>query len=295
MLGANGYLAKHVIKELVDGGNDVIGLARSTEDALSGVRSEVFDVNSLRGVLTSLNPDIVINMTNYFTRSRTTEDVKAMVEVNCALVAEVAAACVSSGAVLLHVGSAWEVELGNPDSEAHDLYGLFRSLASEILEWFARSEQLMLYQVKLFDTYGPSDPRNKVVQLILGQLDAEKALDMSEGNQILELVHVDDVALAILRATDDIERLREDAWNFSSRTIYWCRPLEPLTLRALASLVEEIAGRAPRINWGRRPYRPGEQFVRTDDPRPPVPGWSPMMSYADGLTPLIRDAAPEIG
>ena len=47
--------------------------------------------------------------------------------------------------------------------------------------------------LKLSDTYGPGDTRRKIFYLWTELASGEKTFDMSRGNQMIDIVHVDDV------------------------------------------------------------------------------------------------------
>ena len=69
---------------------------------------------------------------------------------------------------------------------------------------------------RLYDTYGPGDRRNKVVNLIADAVNQRAPLDMSAGGQVIELVHVRDV-LAATDVTLDLLRTNEPAGTWSMR------------------------------------------------------------------------------
>ena len=288
VIGSRGYIAQRVIAKLAQNGHEVVAFSTSGHQRLREIELVTYELADLRNQLVSSAPDVVINMTNHFTRSDTTEEVLAMADVNCALVTEIASACCDQNAILLHVGTAWETDDANPNQLSPDLYGLFRSLATTIINWHMRTRHLRVYQIRLYDTYGPGDPRNKVVQLLAGQIAATETLDMSKGDQILELVHVEDVATAFLLALEHLDYLVMRSWDFSIDYTYWCRPDEPITLRGLATIIEELSGKTLNVNWGARPYRPGEQFVRAENPRPQVPRWRPSIKIRDGLNQILN-------
>jgi len=54
--------------------------------------------------------------------------------------------------------------------------------------------------LKLFDTYGPNDPRNNLSSLLRSAADARVPLAISPGEQLMDLVFVDDVVDAYLAA-----------------------------------------------------------------------------------------------
>jgi len=92
---------------------------------------------------------------------------------------------------------------------------------------------------RAYDTYGPDDPRRKLVNLLLGPSVGRTAAHVP-GEQHIDLIHVDDVWMPILRA----ERLlagRKGPWAL-------CRDVGNfLRLKEIVALFEEAAGRKLNI------------------------------------------------
>ena len=100
----------------------------------------------------------------------------------------------------------------------------------------------------LFDTYGPRDDRKKLMWLLLEHAASGAPLPMSSGLQLVDLTHVDDVVAALLHVATGPP--------LGARLV--ARSGRPLTIRAVAALVEQVTGRAIDTRWGDRPARPRE-------------------------------------
>src|SRR4029077_11104695 len=77
-----------------------------------------------------------------------------------------------------------------------------------------------------------------------------KAMPFSPGRQLVDLVHIDDVVAAILKAADLVREMPDGACER-----YAVRSGQPLELRELVATFAEVTGLAPNIAWGARPYR----------------------------------------
>jgi nucleoside-diphosphate-sugar epimerase len=114
------------------------------------------------------------------------------------------------------------------------------------------------------------------------------ALDLSPGEQLLELVHVDDVTEAFLQAH---RLLRDDPHGAAGRR-YSVRSEEPLRLREVVAQLEAVLGIKVPVRWGSRAYRTRE--VMSPWRGPLLPGWRPSVSLQDGLRRMVASDAPSL-
>lgn len=290
VFGGTGYLAGFVIDRLVADGHDVIGVRRS-DTGVIGRDAAAMGVTcsspaEARRAIGDLAPDVVLNMANYFSKNSTPDDIARFSAVNCELVAELCQACVDSSSDLLHLGSAWQATLNATDPSLGSPYALFKGLAAQILEWYRVWHNLSAYTLNLFDTYGPDDPRGKVVQYLVDSAGSPHPLELSGGYQILEPLHVSDVAGAVSAALHVIAAGRATGEQPALNN-FWAYPTAPSTLREIVETLDELSGTPLNVKWGARPYRVGEQFERMVEGRELVPGWVQRTSLKDGLRTVL--------
>jgi nucleoside-diphosphate-sugar epimerase len=105
---------------------------------------------------------------------------------------------------------------------------------------------------------------------------------MSPGGQYLDLVHIDDVIDAFVRAGQEILALPQAG----TRT-YSVTSGEPHTLREVIGIFEEVLGRKLDIEFGGLPYRDREPMMPWMPGAPTVPGWSPSYDLKRGLKEML--------
>ena len=145
---------------------------------------------------------------------------------------------------------------------------------------FVITEGFTVLTLKLTDTYGPADRRGKLVSALLQAQREGRRLDLSPGEQTLNLLHVDDVLSGSRAALDRIRAVPPH-----TREAFALRGPETLSLRDLVARIERLGARPVPVAWGARPYRPREVM------RPWIgsllPGWSAAIGLDRGLTELI--------
>jgi nucleoside-diphosphate-sugar epimerase len=142
---------------------------------------------------------------------------------------------------------------------------------------------LSLTVAKLFDTFGPRDPRRKLISLLFQIGKSGENLKMSAGDQLLDLVYISDVVDALVEAGARLSDGRD-----SGKNTYAVSARERFSLRALADEVAAAMGSPLNIEWGARPYRQREVMLPWEGGMP-VPGWQPRISLREGLAHILTE------
>lgn len=272
--GATGFVGRSVVPLLARRGCTVVTVGRA--DAAAGPQRVVDRVVEAR-------PDAVIHLATHFLSSHLPSDVPALIRANVEFGTLIAEGATEVCARFVNIGSAWQ-HVDGADYAPVSLYAASKQALVPILDYYAQASGLDVRTVALFDTYGPGDFRRKLVPSLLRAARDGVALDMSTGDQLIDLTFVDDVARGIV----DVALLG------AAPTDCVLRSWEPLTIRGLVDQVSAAIGREVPVTWGRRPSRPRE--MRTDWVFGSSPdGWRPTVTLAEGLQrtwQALLDAGP---
>lgn len=283
--GANGFIGRHLVRSMLDAGRHVVvGLRRAAAPGspLAGVPWIDLGVDQprLRSALKEHGITSCAHLAARFVAEHDAGDVADLVASNVGLTAALADAAAAAGATqFLAMGTVWQNAAG-PGYRPVSLYAATKQAAEDVLQHFLFNEELPVSVLKLPDTYGPGDTRRKALDLLLDAARTGSSLDMSPGEQLLDLVHVRDVVGAINTVLSTPAEQAPGTWVLSSG--------KPLTLSALADRVATVTGRPVHVTWGARPYRRVEAF-RPWDAGPLLPGWTPRMSLDDGIAELWQE------
>ena len=283
--GANRFLGSHVSRALSDDGHPVGALLRTTSDA-AGLdnRIEVFRTDGstpdIDDIVGRFRPDAVVHLASKFLASHGSSDIDELIDSNLRFGCNILEAMHRHDvAHLINFGTAWqhfETEAYRPVS----LYAATKQAFEDLLAFYCDATGLTAITLKLTDTYGPGDPRPKVLPLLVGALRTGQPLDMSQGQQIVNFVHVEDVVSAVRVALG-----RAAALPRGTQEAFAIRSEEALPLTALVALLERVSGRALNVAWGARAYRDRE--VMQPWLGPILPGWQARKPLEDGLKELV--------
>lgn len=285
--GASGYVGSQLARRLAVDGWDVHVLLRagSSLDALEGVALTVHRFGGatleLVEIVREAAPDAVFHLAALFLAQHRPDEVDALVQSNILFSTQLTEAMAANGVrILVNTGTAWQ-HFGNRAYDPVNLYAATKQAFEAILSYYVNACGLSVATLALFDTYGPHDPRPKLVNALWQAARSGGALSMSPGDQVLDMVYIDDVIDAFL-ATE--LRLRA-AGPVQLR--YGVSSGAPLRLAELVAAFERATGLHVDVRWGERPYRPREVMQPWTDFAPP-PGWQPRVALEAGL----RRSAP---
>jgi len=287
--GATGFIGSHLARRLIGLGWEVHVLVRKEsnlhllDDVKGGFAPHVHDgtTGQLCRILGEAKPDMVFHLASLFLPQHGPEDVLPLVGSNLAFPASLLEAMARNGLTrLINTGTSWQ-HFGNGEASPMNLYAATKEAFEAIIRYYVETAGFRVITLKLYDTYGPGDPRQKLISLLLKAARSEEPLPMSPGEQRIDLVHVDDVVAAYLVAADALFAGGEAGHaRYAVTTGNYC------SIKEVVALFEKIIGKTLNVQWGKRPYREREvmhPWTGGDG----LPGWQPRVSLPDGIADLV--------
>jgi len=283
--GATGYIGSNLVHHLVKQCWDVHIITRSNSDlkvldtVLNTITVHRRDGTSsgIAEVMANAKPEIVFHLASLFLAQHKTEDIEALISSNLLFSTQLVEAMAVNGIrYLVNTGTSWQ-HYNNDAYNPVCLYAATKQAFEAILEYYIQVFKLKTITLKLFDTYGPNDPRYKLIPLLGKIKTTQENLLMSPGDQLIDMVYIGDVINAYLVAA---RRLLEG--KVYQHESYGISSGHPVTLRELVHTFEcEVGNKLPMV-WGGRPYRDRE-VMKTWDKFHSLPEWKPTMTFPQGL------------
>lgn len=269
LTGSTGFIGKALLAYLRSEDIDVVCIGRLSGNIVLSKQLE--DMGRVDGC---------IHLASLFLSSHSEEQVAPIVSSNVAFGTQVVDAAV-------RLGCRWFINTGTYWTHYNDcayspvnLYAATKQAFSDILVYYRESAGLRTVTLELTDTYGPDDPRKKLIGKWCEILDTSQELLMSAGKQEVELVHRDDVVRAFLLL---VKLLNDNDVRVPGIGEVYSLPTgEAMPLRDLASVFESATGGKLPIVWGGRPERIREMMKVVHHGRA-IPGWKPSISLIKGF------------
>jgi nucleoside-diphosphate-sugar epimerase len=283
LTGATGFIGSQLAHRLVAEGYELAILVRpdSRLDVLQAVlpkiQVHVYDGSyaSLQRAMKDAKPSLVCHLASLVLAQHRPEDVAHLIESNLNFPCQLLEAMNHIGVKhLLNTGTSWQ-HFQNESYNPVNLYASTKQAFEAILEYYVQARGIKAITLKLFDTYGPNDPRPKLIHLLNKAATTTEPLDMSAGEQLIDLVHIEDVTEAYVIAA---QRLLDGQVSQHERYAVSSGKLMPL--KELVHLYSEVTKQAITVNWGARPYRDRE-VMEPWNKGLSLPNWAPKIDLFD--------------
>lgn len=290
--GGTGFVGSNLARRLVHDGWQVHLITRpcanldQVKDIAGHLILHVHDgsTEKMHDIVAESKPDIIFHLASLFLSDHSSSDVDSLVLSNILFGTQLLEAMTAHGVFrIVNTGTSWqhyESKLYSPVN----LYAAMKQAFEDILQYYVEAKGAKAITLKLFDTYGPNDPRPKLFHLLNITVKEGNTLAMSLGEQMIDLVYIDDVVQAFVMAADNL--LEEDA---QGHEIYGVSSGSPISLKELVKSYNSQITNQPLIKWGERPYRHRE-VMATCDTLLTLAGWSPRISLKAGVAKILSNS-----
>lgn len=287
--GATGYIGSRLVGRLLELGHQVgaIVLEGTTVEPLKpfgeGLDTFLYDgsIKSLQAAVAGCRPELVFHVASLVLVSHGIDAVDRLIASNVQFPAQLFEVMEQFGVRrIVNVGTSWQ-HFGNADYSPVNLYAATKQACEDILAYYTDVHGFEATTLRLFDTYGPGDTRPKLFSHLRQAAKTGEAMKMTPGEQSIEIVFIDDILDAFVLAANQLK---------PGRRVFGVGTGQPIALRQLVGLYEEVVGRRLVISWGGISYREREIMVpwnRYDA----IPGWVPKTSLRDGIRKMEQDAS----
>ena len=284
--GATGYIGSHVLKYLLSRGWDIHVIADPGFGyiAIEDVRSRIDiceykgDINTLISYFQKVNANVVFHLAAAVITNYKPEQVPVLIQSNIQFGTEILEAMkASTTRKIVSTGSYWQ----NYNSDTYnpvDLYAATKEAFEKIVQLYVDAYNFRHINLRLFDVYGEDDKRPKLWNILKKIAGTEEQLEVSPGEQKLDMVHISDVCTAyeaasqLLSESEDIQKE-----TFGVMTGY------QYSLKSIIALYEHKVGKRMNVRFGGRPYKAREVMVPFKHYNV-LPNWNAKIMINEGLT-----------
>jgi nucleoside-diphosphate-sugar epimerase len=269
--GATGFLGRAVCRQLT---GPILATVRAKGRHPDGLATVAID-DQLTEHLSRFAPEVCFHIAGAASTRDDVAAIDALIDANITTGTKVLAALAGREIPIVMVGTIWQ-HADQQNYRPAYLYAAMKQAQLDIAHYFADAGAAIV-NVEIGDTYGPDDDRSKLIASLVSAAASGLPLDLSPGEQLTDLLHVDDVAAALLQAA----KLAK-AGELQSFSVRRERAITIRELVATASLAWDCD--VP-VRFGARHYRRNEMFTPWHI-APTLPGFSPAIELETGLQQL---------
>jgi len=286
--GATGFIGKHLVNYLQKKNIDItINLQPNELNPFNDlVKAITIDINNPQKVLNDFSEqkfDGIIHLATFYVKDHKIADISQMIEANIKFGTIILDCAVQTNIKwFINTGTFWQ-HYNNSDYSPVNLYAATKQAFEGIIKYYSENKMIDVKTLKLCDTYGPDDTRPKVFNLWKKYADTGEVLNMSAGEQLIDILHVDDIVdgfyiLSILLNEKSILIKNDDCFVLKANKRY--------TLKQLSEIFEESINKKINIEWGKLPYRKRE-VMEPYEKGIILPNWEQKIDLLDGIRTLF--------
>jgi UDP-glucuronate decarboxylase len=287
--GAAGFIGSHIAARATYAGHEVYALVRANTNlrriqaitpAPHLVVGDLTSPESYERALEAIRPDVCVHAAWYVEPGKylLSDSNFELVGSGVALAQRLAAAGCRR---FVGIGTCFEYDTSfgylseRTPTMAKTPYAASKLALQLLLEQVGARTGLEVAWARLFYQFGPGELRNRLVPDVICTLLAEQEVKLSDGKQIRDFLHADDVASAVLAVS---ESDLVGPVNIGSG--------QPITVREIATMIATVIGRPDLLAFGTIPPRVADPpFICADISRlVSATDWEP----AHGLEDRIR-------
>src|SRR5260370_818232 len=297
--GGTGFIVSALVQRLCAEGVSVVCLVRSGFPGCSRIRNlpgvelieaENYESSGLSQKLPGIQTDVVFNLASTGV-SPDNRDPQGLLAGNL----NVVAGLISMTAAwplkrFIHVGSCSEYA---PAPEGHklteqdslqpvSLYGAAKACAYIYGAALALSRGVPFVTLRLFGVFGVGEASHRLVPYLISHLQRDIAVDLTLGEQVRDLLYVDDIVEALLQGVTNDQLAAGSAYNVCSG--------KGVRIRELAEEVAKVMNKPKSLLcFGDRPYRADESMWIVGDNRQFTArsDWAPKISIQEGIRKIV--------
>ena len=284
VLGAGGFVGRHLCARLRADGWDVVGTVRPGAGAPSHgeVAVDLADPDALEAAVRAADPDVAFHLAAGRARA-TAADRAATAAVNTTSGLHLVEALGDRCRAVVRLGSSTEyAAVDGPMDERAPLaprgfFGATKAAGSLLLTAAAQERGLRAAVLRAFQVYGPGDHAGRLVPTVLRAARDGTVLPLTAPGSRRDWVHVDDVVDACVRAAT--------ADHLPGGTVLNVGTGRQTANEELVAAAERATGRRIRTDAGAHPGRSWDTGSWVSDPARAraLLGWEPVVELEDGL------------
>lgn len=284
LTGATGFIGRHVLPRLRQSGYEVHAVSSSRRERGDPLnhwhRVDLFQAHEVQRLLSGVRPTHLVHLAwnvepgAFWTSPENLRWVAASLELVRAF-----AECGGHRAVFAGTCAEYDWTSGLCTEQESPLvpatlYGACKHGLQQILTAYASEADLSVAWARIFFLYGPHEPPGRLVSSVIESLLRNEAARCTAGEQVRDILHVDDVAAALVATLDSPV---EGPINIGSGT--------GSKLKEVLQTIASSLGREDLLRLGARPMLPSDPpvLIASVDRLQKEVRWQPRHTLRSGL------------
>ncbi|EAI4298530.1 NAD(P)-dependent oxidoreductase [Campylobacter lari] len=289
LTGATGFVGMNFVERYYNK-YDIVALVRKSSkiDKIKNKCKIYYYDENIEQILNHLkkeNIQGVVHLATLYLKTFNTNDIRGFIESNIAFGLELLNISMLSNIKFFINTITFSQFANSVHYKPKTLYDATKQAFMDLSKFY--SSYFDIFNLMIYDTYGKNDTRPKIFNIWKNMLLKNTSMDMSPGQQKIDISYIDDVVNGINILIQNY--INKQATNNQIYTLENDR----YSLKELAIIFESIAQAKLKINWGARNYLPNEIMNPISSKDTPniirLPNWNPKISLKEGIREILKN------
>lgn len=285
LTGATGYIGSKLLPRLIKQGHPVTVVVRKNSPHITSLPPKIekifYDgtVNSLAEGMKDKASGLVIHLASLFQTQHKPEDIGQLIESNINFPCQLLEAMQACGLnEFINTGTSWQ-HFKNCEYNPVNLYAASKQAFADLLTFYQEAYKFKTITLELFDTFGPDDQREKLFRFLHEASQTGQILKMSPGEQLLDIVYIDDVLSAYEIAIEKSGSLT-GTFAVASGHLH--------TLQEIVAIYSRLCAKKINVEFSALPYRFREVMKPWENYKT-LPGWKCKIMLTEGIAKTLKE------
>ena len=282
--GGNGFVGSNLVRKLVNENYNVsiiekLGVSiEGIEDIENKVNIFFYDgdINKLIGIFEQIKKvDTVFHLASLVKTSHNPEDISNLIESNITFGTHLLEAMYTIKCFnMINTSTYWQ-HYNNENYNPVDLYAATKEAFEKIIEFYVKAKKFNVITLELYDNNGRNDKRKKIMNILKESFLINKPLNLTLGEQIINLIYIDDLIDGYMIAETLLEKnMGHSKYSLTSEN--------PTTLKSIVQIFKEVMNKDLNVKFGAINYKERE-IMYPWDKGVKLPKWSAKISLREGI------------
>jgi nucleoside-diphosphate-sugar epimerase len=286
--GGTGFIGYNLLKKLSKFNFDLYSLSTKNPNKLMRLKKVnylISDISKKKILKNSLREkfDIIINLSGYVDHSNKIKTIKSHYK-GCKNLFNLIKKNKKTK-LFIQIGSSMEYgKSASPQKEnvvciPKGYYGLAKHKATKFLVEQSKKVNFSIIILRLYQVYGPYQMENRLIPFVINSCLKDKKFDCTEGNQIRNFTHIDDLIILILKIIKT-KKMKSEIINFGHKN--------SIKIKSLIVKIKKIIKKG-QPNFGKIKMRKDESLKLYPDITKLLSmfNWKPKINLNQGLKKTI--------
>lgn len=201
LTGSTGFIGSQLLEDLSKNNKIYITLRKKTKTLIKNKNiTKIYftNIDNLDSKLKKINVDIVIHCATHYVKNHEFKDIKKLSESNI-LFGNIILENIKKMKIkkFINFTTVWENYNGDKDN-FFNLYSVYKKNFSNLISYYKKkSKKIKFYNLIISDTFGKSDKRGKIINLLKLNFKKNRLTKIISKNLFINLLNVKDIVSAI--------------------------------------------------------------------------------------------------